>query len=133
MRVHRRRPGGMVLGLLGAADVTAVLRQVDFSVSARERIRRAHSSDPMKTTTRQTIGSGYRVPPRSCVSPGVLHDRGYRWRRTGPARNGGGEMRVLSRRWVIGIWTGPARGWSGGVGTPGLRGCVSAVWATRRS
>jgi hypothetical protein len=37
MRVHRLRSGGMVLGLLGAADVTAVLLQVDFSVSAREK------------------------------------------------------------------------------------------------
>jgi alpha-methylacyl-CoA racemase len=67
---------------------------------------------------------------------GVLHDRGYRWRRTGPAHNGGGGtglVRVWSRRWVIGIWTGPARGWSGGVGAGGVCRCVSAVWVIRRS
>ena len=102
-----------------------VLREVRLQVELVSGHPSKSSRSPATNENLDTAG-GFAAQVRFAS---VLHDHGYRWRRTGPARSGGGGT-VLWRRWVIGIWTGSAL-WPGGVGTVGL--CGRGVWAIRRS
>ncbi len=75
-------------------------------------------------------GSGERCP--ADLSPRSRY-RCQRWRRTGPARKSGAVVlaSVVGLRWVTGIETAPAAGWSAGMGRCGVP--VARSYSARRA